>query len=55
MEGRLRFDQFLTDVFNTAVFGPLRETMQDSRSLSGKPPQGPTRTGGGAGPAGQRR
>lgn len=35
--GRLRFDQYLTETFNTVVFGPLREKTEDDRFVMAKP------------------
>lgn len=34
---RLRFDLYLTDAFNSAVFGPVRETVEDDRFVMHKP------------------
>lgn len=34
---RLRFDQYLTEKFNAAVFAPWREEAEDIRTLTIKP------------------
>jgi len=52
--GRLRFDQYLTDTFNTVVFGPLREKSEDDRFVMAKPTPLP-RQSQPASPPGQRR
>jgi len=49
---RLRFDHYLTETFNTAVFGPLREKTEDDRFVMAKPTPLPRQPHS---PPGQRR